>query len=104
MDSSRAFFVVKQGERLGDRLVLRFPATDEEIVERLSNNGITDIPSNITIGYYRQLPDLEYLQLAEPIGAWCFMPVNTPSAMSLLDCPIILDRIGYDLLNRLNQI
>ncbi|KKM65912.1 hypothetical protein LCGC14_1486540, partial [marine sediment metagenome] len=69
MDSSRAFFQIKYGERLGDRLVLRFPGKNPKIAKILSSKGVIPSPSNITIGYY--------LQLEDPDGAWCFMPVNT---------------------------
>ena len=93
MDSSRAFFQIKYGEKLGDRLTLRFPRQNSKIVERLSAKGVIDIPNNITIGYY--------LQLDDPEGAWCFMPVNTTTAKNLLTVPMVQKRIANDILNRI---
>jgi len=93
MDKSRSFFQVKHGEKLGDRLVLRFPTQNPQIVKRLSDSGITSIPNNMTIGYY--------LQLEDPDGAWCFMPINTAAAKILLTLTMVQNRIANDLLSRM---
>ena len=91
MDSSRAFFQIKYGERLGDRLVLRFPGKNPKIAKILSSKGVIPSPSNITIGYY--------LQLEDPDGAWCFMPVNTVPAKAVLTVVMVQNRIANDLLS-----
>ncbi len=93
MDSSRPFFQIKHGERLGDRLILRFPGKNPNILKMLSSKGVSPPPSNITIGYY--------LQLEDPDGAWCFMPVNTVAAMTVLTVTMVQNRIMNDLLNRM---
>ena len=91
MDKSRAFFSIKRGERRGDRLTLRFPGKNLKIAEKLRSKGITHIPSQITIGYYRQ-PD-------DPEGAWKFIPIETVSAATLLTVVMVQRRIAKDLLN-----
>ena len=93
MDSSRAFFEIKRGERLGDRLILRFPGKNLKVAKILSSKGVAPPPSNITIGYY--------LQLEDPDGAWCFMPVNTATAKAVLTVTMVQNRIANDLLNRM---
>ncbi len=93
MDTSRPFFQIRYGEKLGDRLVLRFPGKNPKIARMLSSKGVASPPSNITIGYY--------LQLEDPDGAWCFMPVNTVAAKAVLAVTMVQNRIANDLLSRM---
>lgn len=93
MDKSRAFFQVKHGQTLGDRLILRFPGTNARITKALQKAGVLHIPNQITVGYY--------LQLDEPDGAWAFMPVNTPATKAVLGERMVQNRIAEDLVSRM---
>ena len=94
-----AFFTAKPGERLGERLTLRLIARsgsrDPKVDEKLREHGLQGpLPSNITVGYYRILPD--------PAGAVCFMPVPTAAARAALKLRIVQARIARDLLARMH--
>ncbi len=93
MDRSRAFFQIKYGEKLGDRLILRFPDKNLKIAKALSSHEVNDVPNQITVGYY--------LQLEDPEGAWSFMPVNTTAAKAVLTVAMVQNRIATDLLSRM---
>lgn len=95
VDTSRPFFQVRPGESLGDRLIWRFPLRSAEIRRQLmpivAASGKPE-PKQITIGYYMQLDD--------PDGAWAFMPVNSPLAISALGIESVQRRICEDLQER----
>lgn len=89
MDRKRSQFNIRRGEALGDRLVWRFPGADPEVARDLRRAGVTDIPQQITVGYYRQIPDA--------YNNWCFMPVTTPAAIAALSIETVQIRICDDL-------
>jgi len=82
-----SYFMVRRGQRLGDRLILRFPQLHFEVQQAL--RGQNNIPNSITVGYYGQLE--------EPDGAWYFMPVHTVFAHAALGTRFVQERIARDL-------
>jgi hypothetical protein len=98
MKSTSSYFQMKYGMALGDRLSLRLAfkrdLVDLQIEALLREAGIEGpMPSNITVGYYRALP--------QPVGAICFMPIPTPTARAALRLAVVQERICRDLLLRL---
>lgn len=92
-DTSRPFFQLRPGRRLGDRLVWRFPFRSREIARQLMPVvralRIIEPPKQITLGYYRRLDD--------PPGAVAFMPATSPLAIATLGIETVQRRICEDL-------
>lgn len=100
-------FLVRVGDS-GDRLIWRFPFQSpetrqalapvwqaEQAKSRAEGTPPPPEPQSITVGYY--------IQLNDPVGAWAFMPSQTPYTLVVLEMPIVQRRIARDLISRLGE-
>lgn len=86
VDDTRSFFNLRP-DRRGKKLVMRQPMRHPEARRILARLGLS--PSSVTLGYF--------VQVADPPGAWAYMPVNTDQALALMDLPSVRDRIIEDM-------
>lgn len=87
---TRLQFNVRRGQRLGEKLILRYPNQTAAVAQQIKHaSGSSELPNQITIGYYFQRPET---------GAWAFAPAGTELSVGALNVDAVRDRICDDLM------